>query len=37
MGYHPQGHKESDTTEATYHTHMHTHMHGLYLQPTSPI
>ena len=25
MGYSPQGHKQSDTTELTEHTHTHTH------------
>ena len=26
VGYSPRGHKESDMTEATLHTHTHTHM-----------
>ena len=26
VGYSPQGHKESDMTEATQHTHTHTHV-----------
>ena len=31
VGYSPQGHKESDMTEVSSHTH--THMHTIYINP----
>ena len=35
MGYSPQGHKESDTTERLTHTDTHTHTHTHWIQNES--
>ena len=32
MGYSPQGHTQSDTTEAIEHAHTHTHTHTFFLK-----